>query len=86
MKQKLTVTTDVGTFTRTTARPYLFVVVVALSAPQTWRKDAPGTFNAMTWSSRLDLAQREVRTWLPRFADEQPEMRIYSVVTGERVA
>jgi hypothetical protein len=80
MKKTLTVTTDVGTFSRTTARSYSHVVVVPREADDP-RIPKYGAWGVIGWSSRLDLAHKVRSTWSGHF----PEIRIYDVTTGHRV-
>lgn len=57
-KQKLIVTNELGTFTRTTHRDYSHVLVVS-------KMRENGTLDAGTlaWSSRLDLGLKQFNQW-----------------------
>lgn len=52
-KTTLTVATEFGTFTRTTARPYTHLVLV--------QNTEKGRFGSTLWTSRIDLARAECR-------------------------
>jgi hypothetical protein len=82
-KTKYEVRTDVGTFTRTSARSYSHVMVVRIKDDDADRPDLRGTWGAAGWSSSLDLAIKNRNTWTKRgvFA----ELRIYDVKTGTQV-
>lgn len=73
MKTTVTCTVDGQTFRRTTAKPYTHAVVV--------RTDKG--LGVTRWTTRLDLAQREVSTilsWGPSHPWREP--RIVAVTTG----
>lgn len=69
-KQKLTVTNELGTFTRTTHRVYSHVLVVS-------NIDENGNIDAGTlaWTSRLDLGLKQFDHWSWMVTSETSETR-----------
>jgi hypothetical protein len=84
-KKTLTVTTDCGTFTRTTARDYTHIVVCH-HAPSSYWAERGHVFGVLGWCGSLALAMAQVRTWGRQVGkvDGFTELRIYTV-TGERI-
>lgn len=72
MKPLVTVTTDVGTFTRRTARAYTHVVVV--DNPMKPEGREPG-WGVWAYSGRLELAAKAADQAAQHFAD----VRIYDI-------
>src|SRR5262245_16907471 len=70
-KHTYTVTTDIGIFTRTTAREYRFVLAA--------RRDPLDTWGTLSWTSRYDLAVKERDRWA-----RQLDVRIYDL-NGRRI-
>jgi hypothetical protein len=73
-KQKLTVTNELGTFTRTTHRVYTHVLVVG-------KIDENGNLDAGTlaWSSRLDLGLKQFNHWAWMVTSETSEFRYQTI-------
>jgi len=77
-----TVVTDVGTFTRTSAREYTHAVVCLTKADDNERPDQRGRWGLIGFRSRLDLAMREFDYWSER--ETFAELRVYDI-DGRRV-